>query len=107
MRTTCKVMIIGITLLVAFSAPSAVAQDKKIELRIGHANAPLDDSIFHVVSVTFKENVEKLSGGKDSGQNLSFGAARERRRDGESDHDGRSRCLFHQPEPHHQLFPTS
>lgn len=64
MRTTVKVMIISIALFFAFSTPWAAAQDKKIELRIGHANAPLDDSMLHVASVKFKESVEKLSGGK-------------------------------------------
>lgn len=64
MRITGRAMIIGIALFFAFSAPWAAAQDKKIELRIGHANAPLDDSMLHVASVTFKENVERLSAGR-------------------------------------------
>jgi tripartite ATP-independent transporter DctP family solute receptor len=64
MRTTGRAMIIVIALFFAFSTPWAAAQDKKIELRIGHANAPLDDSMLHVASVNFKENVEKISGGR-------------------------------------------
>jgi TRAP-type transport system periplasmic protein len=51
-------------LVFAFSVPWSAAQEKKVELRIGHANAPLDDSIYQVVSLMFKENVEKLSGGR-------------------------------------------
>ena len=64
MRTTVRAMIIAIALFFAFSIPWAAAQDKKIDLRIGHANAPLDDSMLHVASIKFKENVEKLSGGR-------------------------------------------
>jgi tripartite ATP-independent transporter DctP family solute receptor len=64
MKIIVKAMIIAVAILFAFSAPEAVAQDKKIELRIGHANAPLDDSMLHVASVTFKDAVEKLSAGK-------------------------------------------
>ena len=64
MRIIFKAMVIGSVLFFAFSIPWVAAQDKKIELRIGHANAPLDDSMLHVASVIFKENIEKLSGGK-------------------------------------------
>jgi tripartite ATP-independent transporter DctP family solute receptor len=64
MRITLRTMTIAVALFFAFSTPWAAAQDKKIELRIGHAHAPLKDSMLHVASVTFKENVERLSGGR-------------------------------------------
>jgi len=64
MRKSLWIMTITTILVFAFSIPWSAAQDKKIELRIGHANAPLDDSMLHVASITFKENVERLSGGR-------------------------------------------
>ena len=67
-----KICVAVLALFLFAGSQFAVAQDKAagaagkaapIKLRIGHANAPLDNSALHVTALIFKELVEKHSNG--------------------------------------------
>ncbi len=56
-----KLVCLLVCLSFLFSIPAFAA---KVELRLGHANAPTDDSIFQVNALKFKELAEKYSNGE-------------------------------------------
>lgn len=61
MKTMRWSFFVIIVLLCSFCVQSLWAAE--IDLRLGHSSAPLDDAIYHVTALKFKELVEKYSNG--------------------------------------------